>query len=87
MTKNKFPYIGYNEKEIKVMELNGFNLQFGDDFLLEDGRYLFNHSEISKMYKKALRDIVEVIETGSEKEKRFAINLLGSLIVRPMRFH
>jgi hypothetical protein len=85
--KNKSPYIGYSEEEVKKMEMESYLLQFGGDFILEDKYYLFNKKDISKLYKKTLKRVTDIVNSGSEKDKKFALDLLLGLVIVPMRLH
>ena len=87
MDKKKSPYIDYTLKDVAQMEGYYFVLQFGGDFVLEDTYYLFTKDEASKIYKKMLKDLVDIVADGSEKDKKYALDLIGGLVIRPMRLH
>jgi len=82
----KFPYLGYTEKELKVMESYYF-LQLGGDFVQSDDICTFTQKEITKLYNETLRDLVKLTEDGSEKDARYALDLIRSLRVVPVRLH
>jgi hypothetical protein len=85
--EKKSVYLGYTEEEVKRMENNYFVLQFGGDFVLEDSYYLFSKGEASKLYNKTLKNLISLIADGSEKDKNFALNLIGGLAIKPVRLH
>ena len=87
MGKRKSAYIGYSEKEVENMEQNYFCIQFGGDFICEDSYYLFTKSEAEKLYKVTLEDLVGIIESGEEKDRKYALDLIMGFLVRPMRLH
>lgn len=87
MPKNKSPYIGYTEQEVAGMENNYYVLQFGGDFVLESEHYLFTKSEVKKLHKKYLKDLMGIVQEGSEKDRKYALDLIGGLAVKPMRLH
>lgn len=87
MKKKKSSYVGYTEPEVYRMENNYFCIQFGGDFLAEDGVYLFTKSEASRAYKATLEDLLDIVETGSEKDRKYALELIANFVVRPMRLH
>lgn len=87
MTKRKSPYIGYTEKEVHRMENNFFVLQFGGDFMLQDKFYLFTHKEAFKLYSDTLKGLVSITIDGDEKDRNYALDLIGGLHIRPMRLH
>jgi hypothetical protein len=86
MNKNRSPYIGYTLEDVKSME-NYFVLCFGGDFVLENDYYLFTKEEVSKIYKKMLKDLKGIAADGSEKDKKYALDLIGGLKILPMRLH
>ena len=86
MSKKK-SHLGYTEAEVKKMENMFFVVEFGGDFIIQDNCYLFTKQEASKIYNKTMRNLVNIISDGEEKDRKYAIDLIGKLIVRPMRFH
>ena len=86
MAKSKSAFVGYTEDQVKRMETY-FVLQFGGDFVLEDNYYLFTKSEVSKLYGNTLKDLLKLMDDGSDKEKAYALDLIGGLRVKPMRLH
>lgn len=87
MAKKKYPYRGYTESEVFEMENGYFLLQFGGDFVLQDGIYLFTQKEVSKIYNDTLKRLVNVMNNGSKKDKKYATDLIGSLVIKKMRLH
>jgi hypothetical protein len=87
MGKKKSPYIGYTIEEVNKMENGYFNLQFGGDFILDGEHFLFTKAEISRLYKKYLKDLTEIIEDGSEKDRKYALDLIATMTVKQMRLH
>ena len=87
MAKKQSAYIGYSTEEVCKIENAFYCLQFGGDFLSEEGCYLFTRNEISKLYNKTLKDLVDIVYDGSQKDSKYALNLICGLIVRPMRLH
>lgn len=87
MSKKESFCVGYNNEEINKIENAFYCLQFGGDFVAEDGCYLFTRAEISKLYNRTLKNLVDIIYDGSEKDSKYALNLVPGLIIRQMRFH
>jgi hypothetical protein len=87
MAKKKHPYIGYSEEDVATMESHYFVLQLGDDFMSTDGTFLFNKNKINKLYNKTLKNLMNVVANGSDRDKKRAIKLISSLIIKPMRLH
>ena len=83
----KTKYVGYSEEDVRKMENGYFILQFGGDFVFEDGFYLFTKSEINKLYNKTLKDLLGIIQNGSEKDRAYALDLIPGLVILPMRLH
>jgi hypothetical protein len=84
---SKFPYVNCTEKELKHMESYSFAIEMGGDFLLHDGYTSFTKSESVKIYRSTLRDLISVVRDGCEKDKNYALQLIGTLKVLPMRMH
>lgn len=87
MQKKKSPYVAYTEEEVKRLECKYFVLQFGGDFVMEDKFYIFTQKEVTKLYNKTLKGLISIVTDGSEKDKIFALNLIGGMVVRPVRLH
>lgn len=85
--KKRLSYLGYTEKEVARMENHYFVLQFGGDFMLEDNFYLFTEKEAFKLYNSTLESLVSIVADGSEKDRKFALDLIGGLAIKPMRLH
>jgi hypothetical protein len=83
----KSPFRGYTEEEVRTMESGYYILNFGGDFMLENGFYLFTQKEATKLYKDTLKNVMSVAKNGDEKERRYALDVLGKLIIQPMRLH
>jgi hypothetical protein len=69
------------------MENGYFCLQFGGDFVFQDQYYIFTEREMIKLYNSTLKNLLGIIKDGDEKDRKFALDLIGGLIVRPMRLH
>lgn len=87
MSKKKSPYRGYTVEEVAKMENGYWNLQFGGDFIIEGDYFLFTKAEVSKLYKKYLKDLADIIEDGSEKDRKYALDLIATMSVKQMRLH
>jgi len=88
MTKKvKSPYIGYNVDEVLRIESNFYTLEMGGDFVAEDQYHLFSKIEVIKIYNKTLKDLLGIIAEGTDKDRKYAIELIGKLVVKPMRLH
>lgn len=83
----KSAFRGYSEDEVRTMENGYYILNFGGDFILENGFYLFTEKEATKLHRDTLRKVMDVVKNGNEKDKAYARDLLGKLIVQPMRLH
>lgn len=87
MNKKKSAFINYSEQEVEKMERNYYCLQFGGDFLSEDDYYLFTKLEISHLYNDTLKDLVEIVKDGNNKDRNYALNLISTMQIRQMRLH
>ena len=86
MRKKKSPFVSYSIEEVNKMETNYFCLQFGDDFISDNG-YLFTGKEMEKIYDRTMNNLLDVIEEGTEKDRRHAMELMCGLFVVPFRLH
>lgn len=84
---SKFPYPCYTKEEVDKMESGYYNLQMGGDFVIQDKFYLFTKSEMVRLYNSTLKDLIDITKNGSEKDRAYAIDLIGTLVIRPMRLH
>lgn len=86
MSKKKI-FRGYTEQEVLEMETGFYLFNFGGDFFTDNGHYLFTKKEISKIYRDTFKKVKNTIIDGSDKEKAYALDLIGKLIIQPMRLH
>lgn len=87
MGKKKSAYIGYTEQEVERMERNYYCVQFGGDFLCDGDFFLFTKIEVVKVYNNTLKDLVGIIRDGTEKDRKYALDLIAGLRVQQMRLH
>lgn len=87
MDKKESPFLGYSEEEVARMESKYFVLQFGGDFVTQDNYFLFTKSEVDKLYKDTLNDLVGIVKDGNEKDRRYALDLIAGLEVKQIRLH
>lgn len=87
MAKKKCPYICYSLDEVTKMELSYFVVRFGGDFALEDDHYTFGKLEATSLYKKMFKDLVDIARTGSVKDSKYALELMSTMSIQPMRLH
>ena len=87
MARKKPVFRGYTEDEVCKIERGTYTLQFGGDFIIQDDSYTFNEREVTKLYESTMNNLLNLIADGSEKDRKFAIDLIGGLFVRPMRLH
>ncbi len=87
MSKPKSAYLGYTEQEIRMLEENYFTFQLGGDFVLEGDSYFFNRTEANRIYRNTVKDLRGITIDGSGKDRNYAIDLIGSLRIVPLRFH
>ena len=85
--KKKFPYVSVTEKELRDMERNSYVIFLGGDFLVYDGYNSFSKKEVEAIYEETLNDILSVIDKGEEKDRQYALKVLGTLRIAPMRMH
>lgn len=83
----KFPYVSCTQKELREMETYSFVIHMGGDFLVHDGYNTFTEKEAAKVFENTFNDLMEVIESGSEKDSKYALALLATLKIHPMRMH
>jgi hypothetical protein len=87
MTSKKSPYLGYSEEEVKRIESGHFVLNFGGDFVLQDNNYVFTKKEVSKIHRDILKKLLDILSNGSEKDRSYALDLMGGLVIQPMKLH
>ncbi len=87
MGKKKSAYIGYTEQEVERMERNYYCVQFGGDFLCEDNFFLFTKLEVIKVYNNALKDLSGIVKDGTEKDRKYALDLIAGMSIQQMRLH
>lgn len=87
MEKKKQPYAGYSELDVTIMEGNYYILQFGNDFMSREGSFLFTKKEMTRLYKRTVKNLMGIIANGSPKDRKHALKLMSQLIVQPMRLH
>ena len=87
MAKKKSVFRGYTEQEVCKIERDTFTLQFGGDFVIQNDSYSFNEREVTKLYESTMNNLLSLIADGSEKDRKFAIDLIGGLFIVPMRLH
>lgn len=84
----KFPYDNFTPKELYDLESTHFFLFMGGDAICMDGVYTFTKSEIAKLYNEVLRDLVGTAHDGlTEKDRKYSIELIGSLAIVPVKIH
>jgi hypothetical protein len=81
------PYRGYSIEEVSQMEESCFCVVLGGDFVQEDGIYLFTKKEADRLYKIYLKNLLSLIKTGEEKDRKYALDLLPGLAISQMRAH
>lgn len=86
MTDNKFPYVNCNERELNLMEEHYF-LIMGGDFVSRKDIVMFTKREMAHLYNKTLDNLMKIVEGENPKEREFAISLIGSLRIVPVRIH
>lgn len=87
MAKKKSVYVGYSEEDVRRMENGYYMLQFGGDAVVQDGAYAFTPKEVTKLYNSTFKRLLDLIEDGSEKDRKYALDLVAGLLVKPMRLH
>lgn len=86
-TKQKCPYMAYTLDEVLEMESSYFVIRFGGDFTLEDDHYTFGKPEATALYKKMFADLVDIARNGSVKDSKYALELMATMSIQPMRLH
>lgn len=87
MSKKKSAYKGYSEDDVRRIEDNFFCLEVGGDYWCEEGFYLFTKKEVIKVYNKVLDNLNDLMRSDSDKDRAYAIDLLGRMYVRQIRLH
>lgn len=85
--KKKCPYLTYTLDEVAHMESNYFVIRFGGDFTLDDEHYTFGKPEATVVYKKMFKDLVDIARNGSVKDSKYALDLMATMAIQPMRLH
>lgn len=86
--KNKFPYPNFKAQELYDLEMTHYFLLMGGDSVCVDGTYTFTQKEVIKIYNEMLAELVGMMHDGlSNKDKRYATDLIASLVVVPVRIH
>lgn len=83
----RYPYVGYTEAELKNLESKYFTLIFGGDFVIEDEIAVFTKSEVQKLYKRYAKDLINIVNDGDAKDRNYAMDLLSSMTIKPVRIH
>ncbi len=83
----KFPYKNYSEKELARIEANFFCIQLGGDFLMDEDLFAFTKKETANFYNNTLSNLINLYQDGSERDKKYAIDLIGSLRIVPFKLH
>lgn len=83
----QYPYVGYTEDELKNLESNYFTLVMGGDFVIADDIAVFTKSEVQKLYKKYSKDLINIVNDGDAKDRNYAMDLLSSMTIKPVRIH
>lgn len=85
--KKKSHYRGYTEDEVKRMESGYYCLILGGDFVLEGEMYLFTKQETAKLWNRTLKNLRDIVDNGADRDRVYALQLISSLLIEPMRLH
>lgn len=85
--KKKSSFVTYSEKEVALAESQYFVLHFGKGLVSKDDYFFFTKDEVNKLYRKTLRKLIKITETGDNKNKKHALKMIAELVIRPMRLH
>jgi len=87
MDKKKSVYLEYSEKQVQKMEERFFVIQFGGDFVSQDDCFLFTKREAEIVFINTLNDMIGIIRDGNEKDRRYALDLILGMSIKPLRIH
>lgn len=83
-----YPYEDFTAKELHELESTYFILIMGGDSVQVDGVYSHTKKEVSKLYNDILKDLIGMAHDGlSEKDRKYAVELIGTLVIQPIRIH
>lgn len=86
MKNEKSVYRNYSQKQIDRME-EGYFLILGGDFVFDEDNFIFNKKEINNLYNRTVNNLIDLIKEGSDKDRLYGIQLMGSLRAIPARVH
>ena len=84
--KNK-PYGQYTEEDVLMVEYGHYYVQVGGDIFSRDGKMAFTRARAEHFYDGILKDLNDIKETGTRREKEDAKSCLLWLRIIPMRVH
>lgn len=87
MTKKKSPFVNYTEEEVFASEFATYFIQVGSDVFNLDGRWVFSKKSASIYYNKILRQLLDDMINGEERDRKNAERVLLNLKVVPLKLH
>jgi predicted Zn-dependent protease len=85
MVKQKSPFIGFTEAEVRRAEANSFVVILGNDLYSKDGNFVFSLTQAEKHYYILLKNILITLDEGNPKQRKSAMHCLGKLHIQPLR--
>lgn len=80
-------HISYSEEEANKIEATLFCFVMGGDFVTDGHDYMFTKNEVQILYNKYIKDLIDTVRDGDEKDKKYALDLISGLQINPIRFH
>lgn len=87
MPKEKSPFINYTVEEVLASEAVTYVIQVGSDIFNVNGRWVFNKKSAAIYYNKILRQLLDEMANGTDKQKRNAKRVFLSFKILPLRIH
>ena len=83
----KSPYISFSLDDVAKIERTFYTINFGGDFLVHDNSHLFTQREAIKIYNTTMKDLLGIVRSGNEKDRIYALDLMWSTIIQPLKLH
>jgi hypothetical protein len=86
--KEKSPYKDHTIEEVIATEKDAYYIQI-DNTMFESpsGKLAFTKERADKFYEQVMHGLLQMRESGTEAEKKEAIECLTNLRIVPLRFH
>lgn len=83
----KSPFIGYSSEQVMAIEATTYVLQVGSEIFNTNGKWVFTKKSAYIYYNKILRELLDQLRNGNNKQRKNAERVLQGLKVLPLRIH